>query len=64
MLKIFCNIIITWLNILHNYFDGSKKLFSNLYLAKILDTPVKSFFPYIFELLVFLDNRKWSLPRI
>jgi len=29
----------------HNYFDGSTKLFSDLYLIKFLDTLAKSFFP-------------------
>jgi len=28
----------------HNYFDGSTKLFSDLCLAKFLDTSTKSFF--------------------
>jgi len=32
------------LSFLHNYFHGSTKLFSDLYLAKFLDTSVKSFF--------------------
>jgi len=31
------------LNVLHNYFDSSLKLFSNL--VKFLDTSAKSFFP-------------------
>jgi len=35
------------LSALHNYFDGPTKLFSNLYLVKLLDILVKSFFPYI-----------------
>jgi len=33
------------LGILHNYLDDLK-LFSDLYLAKFLDTSVKRFFPY------------------
>jgi len=32
------------LNVLHNYFDNSTKLFSDL--AKFLNTAAKSFFPY------------------
>jgi len=32
------------LSILHNYFDDSIKLFSDLYLTKFLDTSAKSFF--------------------
>jgi len=31
------------LNVLRNYFDNSLKLFSDLYLAKCLDTSAKSF---------------------
>jgi len=37
------NILANCLSILHNYFDGPK-LFSDLYLAKLLDTS-KPFFP-------------------
>jgi len=33
-----------YLNILHNYFGGPTKLFSTLYLIKILDTSAKLFF--------------------
>jgi len=36
----------SYLNFPHNYFDGSTKLFSDLYLSKFLDTLTKSFFPY------------------
>jgi len=36
--------ILTILSILHNYFDGPAKLFSDLYLAKIVDTSAKLFF--------------------
>jgi len=38
------NILAISLNILHNYFD-SPKIFSDLYLAKFLDTSAKSLFP-------------------
>ena len=31
-----------------NYFDSPLKLFSDLHLAKFLDTSTKSFFPYNF----------------
>jgi len=31
------------LNVLHNYFDDPTKSFSNLYLAKFLDTSAKLF---------------------
>jgi len=34
------------LNVLRNYFDIPIKLFSDLYLAKFLDTSVKLFFSY------------------
>jgi len=34
---------------LYNYFDGLIKLFSDLYLAKILDISTKSFFPCALE---------------
>jgi len=34
------------LSVLHNYFDGLTKLFSNLYLAKFLDFSAKLSFPY------------------
>jgi len=33
------------LNVEHNYFDDSTKLFSDLYLTKFLDTSIKSSFP-------------------
>jgi len=37
----------TSLNILHNYFDDpNKMIFSDLYLAKFLDTSAKPFFPF------------------
>jgi len=32
------------LSVLHNYFDDLTKLFSDLYLAKFLDSSAKSFF--------------------
>jgi len=39
-------ILATSLNVLHNYFDGPNKIiFSDLYLAKFLDTSAKLFFP-------------------
>jgi len=38
------DILTTSLSVLHNYFDSSTKLFSNLYLAKFLDISAKSFF--------------------
>ena len=31
---------------LHNYFEGPTKLFSDLYLAKFLNSLAKLFFPY------------------
>jgi len=34
------------LSVLHNYFDGPTKLFSDLYPAKFLDTSAKPFFLY------------------
>jgi len=37
-------ILATSLNVLHNYFDSSIKLFSDLYLAKFLDFSAKLFF--------------------
>jgi len=33
------------LNVLHNYFNSSIKLFSDLYLAKFLNILTKPFFP-------------------
>jgi len=39
--KIFCNCS----SVLHNKFDSSTKLFSDLYLVKFLDTSANSFFP-------------------
>jgi len=37
------------LNVLHNYFDSTNKiLFSDLYLAKLLNTSAKPFFPCFF----------------
>jgi len=47
MLKLFA----TLLSALHNYFNGTK-LFSDLYLAKFLDTSAKPFFPCIQVLLL------------
>jgi len=37
---------------LHNYFDNPNKLFSNLYLAKFLDTSTKPFFSCINRLII------------
>jgi len=40
--------LITNLSVLHNYFDGSNKsIFSDLYLAKFLDTSKRSFHSYL-----------------
>jgi len=44
MLQKVLSILATNLSILHNYFDSPIKLFTHLYLAKFLDTSVKSFF--------------------
>jgi len=41
-------ILTTSLSVLHNYFDSSTKLFSNLYLAKFLGISAKSFFLHEF----------------
>jgi len=38
------NILATSLNVLHNYFDGPTKLFSDLYLTKFFDILAQSFF--------------------
>jgi len=38
-------VLATNLDVLNNYFDNLLKLFSDLYLAKLLDTSAKSFFP-------------------
>jgi len=43
MLQKFFNILITNLNIPHNYFDNPTKLFPDLYLAKFLDQQNYSF---------------------
>jgi len=40
MLKLFAALSST----VHNYFDASTKLFSDLYLAKFIDTSAKPFF--------------------
>jgi len=45
MLQKVFDILTTSLSVLHNYFDGPTKLFSDLYLAKFLDSSAKSFFP-------------------
>ena len=50
---------------LPNYFDGSTKLFSDLYLAKFLDTAAKSFFPcdnIRFKRISFTQDHKRSIP--
>jgi len=39
------NILAVSSNVLHNYFGQQTKLFSNLYLAKFLDSSAKLFFP-------------------
>jgi len=39
------NILAASLIILHHYFNGPTKLFSDLYLITFLDISVKSFFP-------------------
>jgi len=45
-------ILVTNLSVLHNYFDTSTKLFSDLqYLTKCLNTSVKLFFPCTFYIL-------------
>jgi len=38
------DILVINVSVLHNYFDGSTKLFSDLYLVKFLNTSTKSFF--------------------
>jgi len=35
------------LSVLHDYFDGPTKLFSDLYPVKFLDTSTKPFFPFL-----------------
>jgi len=49
------------LSVLHNHFNNPTKLFSNLYLAKFLDTSAKSFFPCM-SYYHFLQNFKTSSP--
>jgi len=39
------DILATYLNVLHNYFDSLLKLFSDLYLTKFLNTSAKLFLP-------------------
>jgi len=46
MLKLLATLSSTFKH-LHNYFDGQTKLYSNLYLAKFLDTSAKLFFPLL-----------------
>jgi len=43
----FCSFVNKRLSVLHNYFDGPTKLFSNLYLAKFLDISIRPFFLYL-----------------
>jgi len=43
------------LEFLHNYFDSSTKLFSNLHLDKFLDISAKSFFPHSNQPALFLS---------
>jgi len=38
-----CAALLITLEYIHNFFDGAAKLFSDLYLAKFLDTSTKSF---------------------
>ena len=45
--KSFSYSVATCLSVLHNYFDGPTKLFSDMYLAKFSDTSAKSCFPCI-----------------
>jgi len=45
MLKAFYSFL-SCLSVLHNYFDGLTKLFSDLYLVEFLDTSTKMFFLY------------------
>jgi len=45
------------LRFLHNYFNGSKTLFSDIYPAQFLDTSTNSFFPSIMQFLsLFIKN--------
>jgi len=50
------DILTTSLSVLHNYFNGITKLFSDLYLTKFLDILTKSF---VCSLYIFLDNKKF-----
>jgi len=43
------DILATSLSVLHNYFDGPIKLFSDLYVAKFLNKSAKPFFPCRFR---------------
>jgi len=54
------NILAISLNVLlYNYFESSIKLFSDLYLAKFLETFAKPFFFYVrYELCVFSNGRQ------
>jgi len=40
------------------YFDGPTKLFSELYLAKFLDTSAKSFFSCVLKLIIYIPCLK------
>jgi len=51
------DILSTSLSVLHNYFNGITKLFSDLYLIKFLDILTKSF--CVYSLYIFLDNKKF-----
>jgi len=50
----------TSLNVLHNYFDSSIKLFSSLYLAKFLNTQPNRFFPVQIDKLFVIYLQSWK----
>jgi len=52
------------LSILHNYFDGPAKLFSNQYLTKFLDTLAKSFFTGRYVQLPFIHLFQVNLSKV
>jgi len=52
------DILASILNVLHNYFDSLIKLFSDLYLAKFLDTSAKPFFPCNYYKAIIIHSTK------
>jgi len=54
------------LSVLYNYFDNPVKLFSNLYLSKLLEASAKPFFPctdyrtHLYGLIILQSNNEFG----